>query len=300
MTSPPTASTGRSQSTGRDHAASATATIPFLLARAGSALSQWRRSNRLNPAPAAPEPRHSVRGPEQRAARPAWSAQGPRIGARSAPAKSGMRSVDRSARTAPLGARDALPPVEAPLRWVDRRGDAETVPKGRRGVEAQMSAVTRADQLHWLREIVRDGDGKCHGWEAERVDGDRHAQALDDFSHSAVVRPLPASKGTSATSSRADETCFVSGGIGRETPYANERRGRSWAPPRRVRKRVGSRRPVRWTQCRSARIRPASARGRRAGVALGRSAPRATECGPSRMPCAVRSRPGRWPYHFRR
>lgn len=120
--------------------------------------SLWRRSNRLNPAPAAPEPRHSVRGPEQRAARPAWSPQGPRTGARSAPAKRGMRSVDRSARTAPLGARDALPPVEAPLRWVDRRGDAATVLKGRRGVEAQMSAVTRADQLHRLGEIVRDGE----------------------------------------------------------------------------------------------------------------------------------------------
>jgi hypothetical protein len=104
-----------------------------------------------------------------------------------------MRSVDRGARTAPLAARDALPPVEAPLRWVDRRGDAETVLKGRRGVEAQMSAVARADQLHRLGEFIHDRDGKCHGWEAERA-----CTALDDFSHSAVIRRLPASKGTSA------------------------------------------------------------------------------------------------------
>jgi hypothetical protein len=39
-----TASTGRLVSTGHDRAASAIATIPFRLAPAGSALSQWRRS----------------------------------------------------------------------------------------------------------------------------------------------------------------------------------------------------------------------------------------------------------------
>jgi hypothetical protein len=45
-------SAGRSRSTERDHAASATATIPFLLAPTGSALSQWRqRSTPLSPAP---------------------------------------------------------------------------------------------------------------------------------------------------------------------------------------------------------------------------------------------------------
>ena len=41
-----TASTGRLVSTGRDRAASATATIPFLLAPAWSALSQWRHRSR--------------------------------------------------------------------------------------------------------------------------------------------------------------------------------------------------------------------------------------------------------------
>ena len=39
-----TTSTGQSVSTGRDRAAPATATIPFLLAPAGGALSQWRPS----------------------------------------------------------------------------------------------------------------------------------------------------------------------------------------------------------------------------------------------------------------
>src|SRR5689334_11724959 len=64
------------------------------------------------------------------------------------------------------------------LAWVDRRDDPEGVLEGG-GVEHEVLAVARADDLDNLRQAVGDADRHGYGGEAERVDRDRHAHVVD-------------------------------------------------------------------------------------------------------------------------
>jgi hypothetical protein len=67
------------------------------------------------------------------------------------------------------------------LPWVDWGEYAEPRLELRCGVEAEILAIGRADQLYRLRKTVLDADRKGHGWQSERDDGDRHPEALDDL-----------------------------------------------------------------------------------------------------------------------